>query len=115
LITFAALVLGIVQIGPSIILIPVIVWSWLALETVPAMIFTGYMVPVGLLDNVLRPLVMGRGLITPMPVIFVGLIGGVLLHGVIGVFIGPIILAVAWGLLVSWVDTREPTVPPVSA
>jgi predicted PurR-regulated permease PerM len=115
LITFAALVLGIIQIGPSIVLIPVIVWSWLALETVPAMAFTVYMLPVGLLDNVLRPLVMGRGLITPMPVIFLGLIGGVLVHGVIGVFIGPVVLAVAWGLLVSWVGTFEPTVPPVSA
>jgi predicted PurR-regulated permease PerM len=115
LLTFVALVFGIIQIGPSIILIPVIIWCWLTLETVQAMTFTAYMLPVGLLDNVLRPLVMGRGLMTPMPVIFVGLIGGVLVHGVIGVFIGPIVLAVAWGLLVSWVDAFEPTVLPVSA
>jgi predicted PurR-regulated permease PerM len=60
------------------------------------------MVPVGLVDNVLRPVVMGRGLTTPMPVVFAGLIGGVIAYGVIGVFLGPIVLAVAWGLLVAW-------------
>jgi predicted PurR-regulated permease PerM len=114
-ITFVALILGIIQIGPSILLIPVIVWSWMAMETTAALLFTAYMVPVGLVDNVLRPVVMGRGLTTPMPVVFAGLIGGVIAYGVIGVFIGPIILAVAWGLLVAWVGDAEPAIPPVSA
>jgi predicted PurR-regulated permease PerM len=102
LIRFGALVLGIIQIGPSIILIPVIIWSWIKLDTPAALLFTVYMVPVGLVDNVLRPFVMGRGLTTPMPVVFAGLIGGVIAYGVIGVFLGPIVLAVAWGLLVAW-------------
>lgn len=101
-IAFAALILGIVQIGPSIVLIPVVIWSWTAMETVTAMLFTAYMVPVCLVDNVLRPLLMSRGLSTPMPVIFSGLIGGVMAHGIIGVFIGPIVLAVAWALLITW-------------
>ena len=52
------------------------------------------------LDNVLKPLVMGRGLTTPMLVIFIGVIGGTLAHGIVGLFIGPIILAVAWELTV---------------
>jgi predicted PurR-regulated permease PerM len=108
IVTFLALVLGIVQIGPSILLIPVILWSWLTLETGTAIIFTAYMLPVCLVDNLLRPFIMGRGLITPMPVIFAGLIGGVLVHGIIGVFIGPVILAVAWRLLTSWIDAVEP-------
>jgi predicted PurR-regulated permease PerM len=114
-ITFVALIFGIIQIGPSIVLIPVIVWSWMVMETTAALLFTAYMVPVGLVDNVLRPVVMGRGLTTPMPVVFAGLIGGVIAYGVIGVFIGPIILAVAWGLLVAWVSDAEPATPPVSA
>jgi predicted PurR-regulated permease PerM len=107
LITFAALIFGIVQIGPSIVLIPVIVWSWMKMETGAALLFTAYMVPVGLVDNVLRPIVMGRGLTTPMPVVFAGLIGGVIAYGVIGVFIGPIVLAVAWGLLIAWISDAE--------
>jgi predicted PurR-regulated permease PerM len=95
--------LGIVQIGPSVILIPVIIWSWMTMETTTALIFTAYMVPVNLVDNVLRPILMSRGLRTPMLVIFVGAIGGTLSNGIIGLFVGPIVLAVAWDLLVTWV------------
>jgi predicted PurR-regulated permease PerM len=65
LITSAVLILGIIQIGPSIVLIPVIIWSWTTMETTAALLFTAYMIPVNLLDNALRPLVMGRGLETP--------------------------------------------------
>jgi len=107
LITFAVLVLGIIQIGPSIVLIPVIIWSWTFMDTKSALLFTAYMVPVNLLDNVLRPLVMGRGLKTPMLVILVGVIGGTLAYGITGLFLGPIILAVIWELFVSWIEDEK--------
>src|SRR4029077_2012163 len=107
LIAFVVLILGIVQIGPSLILIPVIIWSWTVMETTAALIFTAYMVPVNLLDNVLRPIVMSRGLTTPMLVILIGVIGGVLYHGIIGLFVGPIVLAVAWNLLIAWMREGE--------
>ena len=57
----------------------------------------------------LKPIIMGRGLTTPALVIFLGVIGGTLAHGIVGLFIGPIILAVAWELLTAWVrdDERE--------
>ena len=71
------------------------------------MIFTIYMVPVMLLDNVLRPLVMARGLSTPMPVILIGVVGGTLAHGLMGLFVGPIVLSIAWQLLAAWI--REGT------
>jgi predicted PurR-regulated permease PerM len=103
LITLFVLILGIVQIGPSVILIPVIIWSWLTMETTTALIFTAYIVPVNLIDNILRPLLMSRGLSTPMLVIVIGAIGGTLSNGIIGLFVGPIVLAVAWDLLVTWV------------
>ena len=106
-ITFAVLILGIIQVGPSVVLIPVIIWSWMVMETSAAVIFTAYMLPVNLLDNVLRPIVMARGLATPMLVILIGVIGGTLAHGIIGLFIGPIVLAVAWELLLAWVRDRE--------
>ena len=105
LLTSAVLIFGIIQIGPAIVLIPVIVWSWFAMDTTAALLFTAYMIPVNLLDNVLKPLVMGRGLKTPMLVILVGVIGGTLAHGMTGLFLGPIVLAVIWELLVAW--TRE--------
>jgi predicted PurR-regulated permease PerM len=107
LITSAVLVLGIIQIGPSIVMIPLIIWSWFAMETTAALLFTAYMLPVNLLDNILRPFVMGRGLQTPMLVILIGVIGGTLSHGITGLFLGPIILAVIWELLVTWVKDSD--------
>jgi predicted PurR-regulated permease PerM len=105
LITSAVLLLGIIQIGPSIILIPVIIWSWMSMETSAALLFTAYMVPVNLLDNILRPLLMGRGLETPTLVILLGVLGGTLAYGITGLFLGPIVLAVVFDLLLAW--TRE--------
>ena len=56
------------------------------------MLFTVYMVLVGLMDNILRPLLMARGLTTPMPVIIIGVIGGAIAYGIVGLFFGPIVL-----------------------
>jgi predicted PurR-regulated permease PerM len=106
LLTSAVLILGIIQVGPSIVLLPLVVWSWFVMEPSKALLFTCYLVPVGLLDNVLRPLVMARGLRTPMPVILVGVLGGTLSAGITGLFLGPIVLAVIWELLLPWL--REP-------
>lgn len=99
---FAVLVLGIVQIGSAPILLPVIIWVWTARETGSAVLITIYLVLVGLSDNALKPLLMGRGLSTPVLVIFLGVLGGTLAHGIVGLFVGPIVLAVAWELLMAW-------------
>jgi predicted PurR-regulated permease PerM len=107
LLTLAALVLGIIQIGPTIVVVPVIIWVWIAMDTITALLFTAYMIPVNLIDNVLRPLVMGRGLDTPIVVILVGVIGGTLSLGLTGLFLGPIILAVLWELFVAWIRESE--------
>jgi predicted PurR-regulated permease PerM len=100
---FAVLLLGILQIGSAIVLIPCLIWIWTTHDFVSALLLTVYLSLVGLSDNVLKPLLMGRGLTTPMPVIFVGLLGGTLAHGIVGLFIGPIILAVAWELTRAWI------------
>ena len=101
LFSFLVLLLGVIQIGPSVILVPLIVWSWFAMDTTTAILFTLYMVPVNLLDNILRPLV-AKGLKTPMLVILIGVLGGTLAHGIIGLFVGPIVLSIAWQLLAVW-------------
>ena len=108
LIAFFVLILGIVQIGPTVILIPVIIWSWITMETSTALIFTAYMVPVNFVDNILKPIIITRGLKTPMWVIIVGVIGGTLSNGIIGLFVGPIVLAVTWDLLVTFVREDGP-------
>lgn len=106
--SFLVLILGIIQIDALIIIIPLIVWSWMKMDTTTALLFSAYMVPVGLSNNLLRPFVMARGLRTPTLVIFIGMIGGILAHGVIGLFVGPIVLAIAWELLKAW--TNQPDI-----
>jgi predicted PurR-regulated permease PerM len=61
---------------------------------------------------VVKPLVMGHGLTTPTLVIFIGVIGGTLAHGIVGLFIGPIILAVAWELMTAWVREDQSRLAP---
>jgi predicted PurR-regulated permease PerM len=106
LITSAVLISGIIQIGPSVILIPVVIWSWTAMDAMTALIFSIYMIAVNLMDNVLRPMVMGRGLKTPLLVTLVGVIGGTLAYGITGLFLGPIVLAVSWELLTAWTNDQ---------
>jgi predicted PurR-regulated permease PerM len=115
LITSAVLILGIIQIGPSIIIIPLIIWSWWSMDTTAALLFTAYMVPVNLLDNVLRPFVFGRGSDVPMLVILIGVLGGTISYGITGLFLGPIVLAVVWNLLVAWIKDFDEADPDNSA
>ncbi|MCC8966649.1 AI-2E family transporter [Bradyrhizobium sp. Pear76] len=103
LLAFVVMLLTIVQLGAAIVLVPIIIWLWSAKDFTTALALTLFFLVVGVLDNVLKPLVMGRGLATPAPVILVGVIGGTLAHGIVGLFIGPIILAVAWELITAWI------------
>ncbi|MGY8666599.1 AI-2E family transporter [Bradyrhizobium sp. UFLA05-109] len=103
LLAFVVLLLSIVQIGPLIVLLPVVIWIWTDKDVTTALLLTVFLVLVGFLDNILKPLVMGRGLTTPTLVILIGVIGGTLAHGIIGLFIGPIILSVAWELAAAWI------------
>lgn len=107
-ITFVCLVLAIVQVGPNIIMIPVIIWAWMYLPALSAGLFTIYTAPLLLLDNVLRPILMARGLQTPMAVIIAGVICGTLAGGLLGLFIGPVVLAVFYDLLTAWIKIGRP-------
>jgi predicted PurR-regulated permease PerM len=104
---FAVLVLAIMQIGSAIVLLPVIIWIWTTKDFGAALLITIYLLVVGLADNVLKPMLMGRGLSTPALVIFIGLLGGTIAHGIVGLFIGPIILAVAWELMMAWIRNGQ--------
>lgn len=108
LITSAVLILGIIQVGPSLVIFPVVIWSWFEMPTATALLFTIYMLPVNLLDNILKPMVMARGLSTPMLVILMGIIGGTLSYGISGLFLGPIVLAVIWELFAAWIREDAP-------
>ena len=93
-----------IQMGPGVVIIPTIIYAWFTFDFTPSLIYTIWSIPVMLFDNVLKPIVMSRGLSTPMILIIIGLIGGTLLHGLIGLFIGPIILGVAYQLYKVWIN-----------
>ncbi len=109
---FAVLVLAILQIGSAIVLLPVIIWIWATKDFAVALLLTIYLLIVGLADNILKPMLMGRGLSTPMLVIFIGVLGGMMAHGIVGLFVGPIILAVAWELMMAWIREEQSRAQP---
>lgn len=107
-IAFIVLMLCIVQVGPILMLLPVIIWAWMTMDPGPALILTLLLVPIAVIDNVLKPILMARGLSTPMLVILVGVIGGTLSYGLIGLFLGPVVLGVTYELLMAWVVVKPP-------
>jgi predicted PurR-regulated permease PerM len=98
------LLLAVVQIGPILILIPTVIYVFSTSNSVTAVMFLVWSVFVALIDNVLKPLLLGRGAKVPMLVIFVGAIGGLLGSGVIGLFVGSVVLALGYSLLVAWLE-----------
>ncbi len=96
LLTLAALICAIVQIGLVPLTIPLLAWAWLTQDTTTAVAMTAWFVPVAFLDVPLKPLMLGRSLSTPALVIFAGVIAGTVAYGLIGLFIGPILLAIVY-------------------
>ncbi|MDB5376461.1 MAG: hypothetical protein JWR00_907 [Rubritepida sp.] len=102
LLTLGTLLLAIVQVPPILLTLPVIAYVFATEATTPAIIFLVWTLVAGLSDNILKPLMLGRGLEVPMPVILIGVIGGMLADGLLGLFLGPVLLAVGYVLLVEW-------------
>jgi predicted PurR-regulated permease PerM len=100
--TFAVFMLCVMQLGPGLVLLPMIVWAWFSWSYGTAFIFTCLAIPITVVDNVLKPILMSRGLSTPMLVILIGVIGGTLSHGLLGLFLGPVVLSVFYELLRAW-------------
>ena len=102
LLSLLAFMLGIVQVPVFLVTLPAIAWAFSAMESTPAIIFTIWSIVAGLSDAVLKPMLIGHGLEVPMPVILLGVIGGVMAFGLIGLFIGAVILAVGYVLFYEW-------------
>ena len=102
------LVMAIIQIPVIVAMIPAIAIVFSFADTTPAIIFTIYAVIVALSDNFLKPMLLGKGLDTPMLVILIGALGGMMLQGILGLFIGPVILALVYQLYNTWVSEGQP-------
>ena len=105
--TMLVLVFAIIQLPPLLVMIPAIIIAFSIASPTSAVIFTVYSLIVASSDSFLKPILLGKGLRTPMIVILIGTIGGLLLHGIIGLFVGPVVLAVMYQLYLYWVDVEE--------
>jgi predicted PurR-regulated permease PerM len=96
------LLLAVVQIGIFPVAIPVLVYVFYTADTPTAVLFLIWSIFVGALDNVLKPLLLGRGVNVPKAVIFVGAIGGFLASGIVGLFVGSVILVLGYQVFLAW-------------
>ena len=107
LLTAVMLMLCIAQIGPVLVLIPAAIWLFYNGYNLAGSLFSVWAVFVGSIDNILRPILIRKGVDLPMLLIITGVIGGLIGFGIIGLFIGPVILAVTFTLLRAWVAKGE--------
>lgn len=105
--TLLVLVLAIIQLPPILVMGPIAIWVFSVADTTPATIFFVYAMIVSGSDAFLKPLFLGRGMDIPMLVILLGAIGGAMAMGIVGLFVGAIILAVGYQLLTAWMRIEK--------
>jgi predicted PurR-regulated permease PerM len=111
--TALVFLLGVAQVGPVPILLGAVAWLYWQGSAGTATALLVWTLPVGAIDNVLRPLLIRRGAGLPLLLVFAGVLGGLIGFGIIGLFIGPVVLAVSYTLLVDWI--AEPVQDPALA
>lgn len=106
------LVLGIAQLPVALITLPAILWLWLGTDYSPlfAGLYSVLLFVGGLIDNVLKPVMLGRGVEAPMPVVLLGALGGMVSNGILGMFLGATMLALGYQLFMGWVKSQQPPV-----
>ena len=101
------LICAVIQLPPILVLGPVAAWVFSAAETLPAVLFLIWAILVSGCDSVLKPILMGRGVDIPMLVLLIGALGGMMLSGIIGLFVGAVVVAISYTLFKAWVDEQE--------
>ncbi|WP_324573278.1 AI-2E family transporter YdiK [Accumulibacter sp.] len=114
ILTALMLMLCIAQLGPGLVLVPAVIWLYWSGATGWGSFLLVWTLIVGSLDNFLRPILIRKGAHLPLLLILAGVIGGLLAFGLVGIFVGPVVLAVAYTLLTSWIDDApsRPNDPP---
>jgi predicted PurR-regulated permease PerM len=107
LLTAIVFILGIAQLGPILVLAPAVGWLFWTGSSSWAMLLLVWSLPVAALDNVLRPILIRRGVQLPILLIVAGVIGGLISFGVVGLFVGPVVLAATYTLARDWVTRGE--------
>jgi predicted PurR-regulated permease PerM len=104
LLTAVMFMLCLAQIGPALVLIPALIWVYWTDGALWGSILLVFAVLAVILDNFVRPVLIRKGVDLPLVMIFAGVIGGLVAFGIVGLFIGPVVLAVAHTLLKAWVS-----------
>lgn len=114
LLTIVCIVFGVLQLGVVIVLIPVVIWLFANADTFTAVAFLIYAILIAPVDNILKPLLLGRGVKVPMVIVFIGAIGGFIHSGIIGLFLGAVVFTLGYGLLIAWLypDRRPAPAQP---
>jgi predicted PurR-regulated permease PerM len=107
LLTALVFILCIAQLGPGFILIPAVIWLYYSDQIAWGTLLLVLTVFVGTIDNILRPFLIRKGADLPLLLIFAGVIGGLITFGIAGLFIGPVVLAISYRLLATWVEDVE--------
>jgi predicted PurR-regulated permease PerM len=102
------------QLGPLIVMVPVVAWKFYSGDSVDGSVLLAFALVAQLIDNFLRPLLIKRGADLPLLLIFTGVIGGMVGFGLMGIFVGPVILAVTYVLLREWVEGQQIAEPDVT-
>ncbi len=109
ILALVCLVLAIIQIDILIILIPLSLYMFNVTDTGPAIAFLIWNIMVGLMNNVLKPILLARGVEAPMSIIFIGAIGGLIAHGILGLFVGGVVFVLGYTLFVFWLNENKET------
>jgi len=108
--TLFCLIFSILQVGVGPVVIPAVIYMFATSDALTASLFLVWSILVALSDNILKPVLMGKGAPVPMLVVFLGSLGGFMSGGFIGLFIGPVILTLGYKLFLAWVDDEKPDV-----
>jgi predicted PurR-regulated permease PerM len=103
ILTLACFFLAVIQVGPSYIVMPVAVYVFSTHDTLFSVFFMLWAIFIAVIDNILKPLILGMGSRIPSIIIFIGAIGGMLFSGIIGLFVGAVVLALGYELFRAWV------------
>jgi len=101
------LVIAIVQIPALLVVLPIVIWVFSVAEPVPATIFAVYTLVAAASDNFLKPILLGRGVDLPALIVLVGAIGGMIASGIIGLFLGAVILGLAYTIASRWLEDPD--------
>ena len=115
LLTALMFMLCLAQVGPGLVLIPAVVWMYYSGDTVWATVLLAFSIVAMTMDNFVRPLLIRRGADLPLLLILFGVIGGLIAFGLLGIFVGPTVLAIAYTLLNAWMAEDDEAAPTTAA